>query len=61
VAESDRERERPFEFGDPRVNRASGGRCGKPVGCNMTHEHCLYLRHPWKLKNVPALKDGQQP
>lgn len=22
--------------------------CGKPRGCGMTHDGCLYLRHPWK-------------
>jgi hypothetical protein len=37
-----------FEFGNPKVNEHSGSCCGKPQGCTMTHDGCLYLRHPWK-------------
>ena len=35
-----------FQFGN------GGSCCGKPVGCNMTHEGCVWLRHPWKQEHV---------
>lgn len=41
-----------FQFGNPKVNEHSGSCCGKPQGCTMTHDGCLYLRHPWKRANV---------
>jgi hypothetical protein len=37
-----------FQFGNPRVNAVTQHCCGKPRGCTMTHEGCVYLKHPWK-------------
>jgi len=37
-----------FQFGSPKVNVTSVTCCGKPRGCDMTHDGCLYLHHPWK-------------
>lgn len=36
-----------FQIG--RVKESDGGWCcGKPSGCSMQHDSCLYLKHPWK-------------
>lgn len=48
-----------FQFGNPKVNAVTGNCCGKPVGCTMTHEGCVYLSHPWKRANVVALQDTE--
>lgn len=43
----------PTDLRFGRENKTTGGSCcGKPVGCTMTHESCLYLRHPWKRQMV---------
>jgi hypothetical protein len=38
-----------YQFGNPTVNRITGGRCcGKPHGCSIPGDRCLYFDHPWK-------------
>lgn len=44
--------DKPFELGNPKVNAAGFDCCGKPRGCDMTHDGCAYLRHPWKRAMV---------
>lgn len=37
-----------LKLGRPTVTRVSPWCCGKPHGCNQTHDGCLYLAHPFK-------------
>lgn len=39
-----------FRFGRPLKHAVAC--CTKPVGCAITDEGCLFLRHPWKRANV---------
>ena len=40
--------ERPFVFGNPKLNQLGHNCCGKPQGCTNQNPGCAYLQHPYK-------------